>query len=390
MKKTKLLSLFLTAALVLTTVFASTEAIFASSVTSGSQTYTEITAQNVNKITDAATIKYTASMTTGTDNTAVIPVNVSKAGTICVPLNGVAVGKGVTVTLHSASTASDGNKIGYSKYLSSSSTQNTLNVKVTKAGTYYLKFETSKYSAGEAQSVEFNCLFYPAGGTLTKGKIYYGVSGDNNKVSYYKVTASGNGYLTVSFPKRENDYSSYYVKLTNSKKKALFNGFENLYSSKGYTTRIGVTKGTYYIAVKNSDNAYGIKATFTSVKESSGSTRSKAKSIYKGGTKKGIITAAQSSTSGDWYKFKITKTQKVKFSISTLTSAGGSYGGLKFSFYQAGKSYAGFTQSFSYSQPSGTIQPYSVYSTKKLSPGTYYIKVQKNSDGSGYYKMKWL
>ena len=54
MKKTKLLSLVLTAALVLTTVFASTEAIFASSVTSGSQTYTEITAQDVNKIADGA------------------------------------------------------------------------------------------------------------------------------------------------------------------------------------------------------------------------------------------------------------------------------------------------------------------------------------------------
>lgn len=40
------------------------------------------------------------------------------------------------------------------------------------------------------------------------------------------------------------------------------------------------------------------------LQKKAGSTKSKAKSIYKKGTKKGIITASQSSTSGDWYKFK--------------------------------------------------------------------------------------
>lgn len=384
MKKSKLLSLVLTAALVLTTVFAGTEAIFASSITSGSVSYTEITAQDVNKIDDTSAIKYTAAMTTGTDNTAIVPVKVSKAGTISIPLAGVAVGKGVTVTLHSTSAASDGDRIGSSKYLSSSRTEGILNVQVSKAGTYYLKFETSAYSAGTAQSVEFNCLFYPAGGTLTRGTTFYGVSGSNNKVSYYKVTVPGNGYLTVSFPELENSYSSFNVKLTNSKKKSL-SDFEYIYTSKAYKTRIGVTKGTYYIAVKNSDNAYGIKASFTSVKESSGSTKSKAKSISKGGTKKGIITASQSSTSGDWYKIRVTKSQKVNIAVSSLTSGSG----LKISFYQAGNSYASVTKYLSYSAPSGTIQLYTYGNNNKLAPGTYYIKVQKYNGGNGYYSIKW-
>ena len=35
----------------------------------------------------------------------------------------------------------------------------------------------------------------------------------------------------------------------------------------------GVKKGTYYIAVKNTDKYYGMKATFSSVKENSGASK---------------------------------------------------------------------------------------------------------------------
>lgn len=194
--------------------------------------------------------------------------------------------------------------------------------------------------------------------------------------------------MKVTFPSTASTYSpSYSVKLMNSKKKSISGDYQSVYASKNYTTYFGVGKGTYYIAVKTSDPIYGIRTTYNKVTEKSGSTKSKAKSIYKKGTKKGIITASQSSTSGDWYKFKITKSQTVKFSISTLAS---SNGGLRVSFYKAGSSYAFGSQSFSSYTPSGTVQPYTYGYGKKLAPGTYYVKVQKYSGGNGYYKMKWL
>ena len=387
MKRRKLLSLVLAFALVLTTAFAGAESIFAGTVSDAAGTpATEITAQGANSTEDINA--YVARMTTGSDNVTVIPVKTTKGGTLAIPLSGVEVGKGVTVTLHSTSAATSGDKIGYSKYLSSSKVEDTLYAKVKKAGTYYLKFETASYNAGMPQSVGFRAILYPAGGTLTKGKVFYGASPDNSGVSYYKVTAPGNGYLTVSFPERLTDYSSFNIKLMNSKKNSLFTNFEYLSSSMAYKTTIGVAKGTYYIAVKNSDNAYGIKVSFTSVKESSGSSKSKAKSISKGSTKKGIITAAQSATSGDWYKFKITKTQYVKFTFKVKANGGGSSGGLKAAFYQSGKTYPA-TSVNCYGDDGKEVQLYTIGKGTKLAPGTYYIKVQKYSHGNGYYTLKW-
>ena len=389
MKRSKRFSLLLTVTLVVTMVFAGTESIFAGSVTSGTVTPTTIEAQDINKVTDDTAVKYTAKMTTGTDSVTVIPVTTTKGGTICVPLSGVEVGKGVTVSLHTTAAATNGDRIGSTAYLSGTAREKTIYAKVAKAGTYYLKFETAGYGAAMPQSVEFNALFYPNGGTLTKGTTYYGASPEGSKVSYYKITVPGNGYLTVSFPEKLSDYPSYLIKLTDSKKNSLFPDFETLSSSSDYKTRIGVKKGTYYIAVRTTQNAYGIKASFTSVKENSGSTKSKAKSISKGSTKKGIINVTQSDTSGDWYKFKITKTQYVKFDVTTLGSNGGGYGGLKFAFYQSGKSSPAFTKNI-YGNNSATIQPYTYGSGTKLAPGTYYIKVSKYSHGNGYYKIKWL
>lgn len=389
MKKRKLLSLALAFALVLTTAFAGAEGIFAGTVSdaNGIQA-TEITAQDANPKKDPT--PYLAQMTTGSDYVTVIPIVTKKGGTLAIPLVGKEVGKNVTVTLHSTSAATDGDKLGYGKYLNSSNPEDILYVKLKQAGTYYLKFETSKssYSGSIPQSVKFGAVLYPAGGTLTKGKVFYGASPDNSGVSYYKVTAPGNGYLTVSFPKQQTDYSSFNIKLMNSKKNSLFTNFESLSSSKAYKTTIGVGKGTYYIAVKNSNDWYGMKVSFTSVKENSGSSKSKAKSITKGSTKKGIITAAQSESSGDWYKFKVTKTQYVKFTFKVKASGGGSYGGLKAAFYQSGKSYPA-TSVNCYGEDGKEIQLYTPGKGTKLAPGTYYIKVQKYNHGNGYYTLKW-
>ncbi len=434
MKRMKRLSLFLALTLVLTTCFARFENIYAGTVSNGTGVQiSSVTAQDANSTEAVKT--YVAKMTTGSDNVTVIPVTTKKAGTLAIPLEGIEVGKNVTVSLHTASSATDGNRIGSREYLSSSKTEDTLFAKLKKAGTYYVKFETSAYSAGTPQSVAFAAAVYPNGGTLKRGKIFYGASPDNNGVSYYKVTAPGNGYLTVSFPVRTADYSSfniklanskkksmysnfeylssnknykttigvkkgtYYIavknsdssfniKLANSKKKSMYSNFEYLSSNKNYKTTIGVKKGTYYIAVKNSDSAYGIKVSYTGVKENCGTTRSKAKSITKGNTKKGIVTTTQSQNAGDWYKFKITKAQAVKFTFTVKSNGGGKSGGLKALFYQAGKSYSAASVNC-YGDDQKSVQLYTYGKGNKLAPGTYYIKVQKYSAGNGYYTLKW-
>lgn len=380
MKKTKLLSLALTIALVLTTVFAGTESIFAaSSQEMQAKSTDQINAVNLNSKdkVDIWSVSYDKNTTT------YIPVYIPKAGTFKIDLQGIDYQYGSNVKLKNAPTASAGS-IGYGKYISASSPEAVMYASVSTAGTYYLEFSTT--TSGTYKTA-FSVSYAPAGGTLKSGTEFFGTS-PNGKVSYYKITTKGTGYLKVTFPSTASEYSpSYSVKLMNSKKKSISGDYQSVYSSKNYTTYFGVGKGTYYIAVKTGDPMYGMKAAYTKVTENSGSTKSKAKSIYKKGTKKGIITAAQSSTSGDWYKFKITKSQTVKFSVSTLTS---SNGGLRISFYKAGSSYAFGSQSFSAYTPSGTIQPYTYSYGKKLSPGTYYVKVQKYSSGNGYYKMKWL
>ena len=85
MRKSKLLSILLSMTLVITTVLAGTGNIFAGSITSGTSAPTSIEVQDINKVTEDTTIRYTAKVTTGSDNTAIIPITVAKAGTIAIP-----------------------------------------------------------------------------------------------------------------------------------------------------------------------------------------------------------------------------------------------------------------------------------------------------------------
>lgn len=377
MKKAKLLRIVLSLALVFTLVFAGSGSTFAAETTSGSNVIDAVNANSTSVTPDLAYLQYSSSASAKQE------IKTPKAGTIAVRFT-------ATAPTYAYLYDAKGNQIyGYSTSVPASSSDTDYKYAyfpVTAAGTYTLELKAATYG-GSAEAL-IDAFYYPTSGTLTKGKTYYGSSPDG-KVSYYKVTATSTGYFTVDFPAGYNDPASYQVKLMSSSKKAIFKkGYEYVNSSKSYKTRIGVTKGTYYLAVKTTDPYYGINVKFTSVKENSGSTKGKAKSLSKGNTKRGIITASQSSTSGDWYKFTIKKAQKVKIEVSTLTSQGGGNGGLKVSFYQGKNSYSSFTENFNYYNDSDTITLYTVGSSK-LAAGTYYMKVQKYNDGNGYYKIKW-
>ena len=382
MKKNKFLCVVLTLAVAFTMMFAGTGAAFASTAYAADDSVIEsniIEAVDINSsdiIPDLAVMTYTSTPDS-------VQIKTAKAGTI-----------GIRVTATDASYASlydaEGNQIyGYGTSIEAS-TSNTdykyAYFPVSAAGTY--KLEMTSYASSQVGAY-VDAFYYPKGGTPTKGTEYYGSSPDG-KVAYYKITATGNGYISVDIPHGYNDPATYQVKLFNSSKKAVFKkGYESVGQSKDYKTRIGVTKGTYYIGVKTSDPYYGITLKFTKVAEKSGSTKAKAVKLTKGATKKGIITASQSSTSGDWYKFTLSKAQKVNLDVTTLTSQGGDYGGLKISIYSGKTSYPFGTATFNYNSANDTLNPYTSGYSGKLQAGTYYIKVQKYNDGNGYYKIKW-
>ena len=264
-------------------------------------------------------------------------------------------------------------------------------VRVEKGGTYFLVFQTAGYST--AQSA-FTIGYIPskkAGSntTMTSGKaIYASVGGTSYR--YYKITTAGLRYLTISFPWNDQDTSvKYKVKLMDSKKKKnLLKGVVTVGEGRNYVTYAAVPKGTYYVAVSTAeDSSYQIKVSATKVSENSGSTRTKAKRIYKGGTKSGLITATQSSTSGDWYKLVIGSSQTVKLDV--ITKTGGYNGGIKVSVYSGSSSKAFGTAEYYYGYPESELTLYTSGYGGLLKKGTYYIKVQKYGCGSGYYKIKW-
>ena len=383
MKKNRIVSVIIAIAVVMSMTFASGLGVFAGTVTNGTTAAGTIAAQDMNSTDEGSYISYTARAIK--NSSAIVPVTVKSAGAIIVPLQGIAVGKSLTVSMHTDAAATDANKIGYTRYLSSSNVNDTLIADVTKAGTYYLKFDTW---ANVEQSADFQVKFAPAEGSLTSGKVFYGSSADNS-FSYYKITVPGNGYLKITVPEKDESesYHSYYVRVANSSRKNMLAGDKMLTSSNNYTSYAGVKKGTYYIAVKTyNDNYYGLQATFSSVKENSGTSKSKAKSISKGSTKKGVITVSQKAGTGDWYKLVVKKTQKVTFKVNARL--GGYSGGVKFAVYKRGSSYA-FGSISAHETASGELKPYTFGKGGKLAAGTYYIKVEKYNDGNGYYSIKW-
>lgn len=401
MMKKRIITLSLTVALVLTTVFAGAQGVFAETSPDKSlgknlvnspavsaqetrATLPTITAVNVN------TAKYlpTYGIQFNKATPKYVAVKMPKAGMLEISVEQIAGQYGSSIKIKKSPSASASTI--KSTYLSSSGDlEKTLQIQITKAGTYYIEFSTT-FSSGDYK-VAYNACYAPAGGTLTRGTTYIGAS-PSGTTSYYKVTAPSTGYFSISFPKdtRASAYASYRVKMTSSKKSSYYKDWEYVNSSKGYITYAGVPYGTYYIAVKASDPFYGIKVSHTKVTENSGSSKSTAKSFYKkGSTKKGVITASQGTTSGDWYKFKVTKTQKVVIQANGV-ALGSAYGGLKFSVYRSGRSTADVSANVYRTRKVRQLQLVSSGLKNSLRPGTYYIKVSKYSGGNGYYQLKWL
>ena len=408
----KVMGKLLSAMLILTLVFTSASVAFADSSETGagemkaevSSVQTEDAAdtaaisQDVEKQVKAAAVEKAATtkavgnlsyitMTTGNETpsavtfgyTAADRVNSSKAGIakrIYLPAKGTFV---MAVGNSSQSTSS----IHYGLYrdaqlssevdsLSSSrGTTTSWTIKVPAAGYYYMGVFSYSYSGTDMSVVGSVAAAYVNGTDRTiYNKKQIAVGQKDAQTNYFKFKAVRNGYLKVQ---SSEGYDK--VTLCNSKKKALSNAV-----STNYSPTFGVKKGkTYYVKVAagyNSDGAYALKVTNSTISEKSGKKKSRAVLLKKKRTKKGTIVAGEKRT--DWYKFRVTKRKTVR-----ITMKGATNDELKVAVYKGGRNIGRGTL---YESRGGV----KLKSLGKLSKGTYYIKVYRgNKKSSGWYSLSW-
>lgn len=401
MRKSKLISLTLALALVLSTVFAGAESVFAEtnaapidSKAAVMKAFAEtdentVTAENRNTVTSLT--DYTISYGNGQLNG--FKVTMPVAGTLMIDI--LASIDSVAAIYTVDENDQPGEMIGEAITVPQAETTDDYYIlsQRVEAGTYYVVIGT-QYNTDASAYV--SASYAPAGTTVTPktGKNYY-ASNQKGKTRYFKVKASSAGYITIDFPYGSaGTKSTYKVKLMNSSKsKNLLKNTVTVGSSKDWVTYAAVPKGTYYVAVTSStDDWYAINLKATTVKENSGSSKSKAKSISKGSTKKGTVTVSQSSSAADWYKIKVGSNQKVFLDI--LTKTGGASGGVRVTVYSGSKKMgtAEFYNSNDSESYAGSLELFTTINGIKmnyLQKGTYYIKVTKYGSGNGYYQIKW-
>ncbi len=144
-----------------------------------------------------------------------------------------------------------------------------------------------------------------------------------------------------------------------------------------------LAKGSYYIGVSNVGE-YGLAVAAANkvgnykITDPGGKSKAKAKTIKKKKTVGGIIAVGDKKGKADWFKFKVTKKQVLKFKISAEGSCM-----VNFTLY--GPSYKkGITMANLRDDATAlkTIKRNSWGSTVgslKVTPGTYYIRVRRSS-----------
>ena len=211
-------------------------------------------------------------------------------------------------------------------------------------------------------------------------KIYcHGGTGDSSIVSKFKVKVNSPGYLALDI--YDDTTSNYSVQI----KTAGFKDYEFVNSS-NVRRFIGVKKGTYTFTVKSFAPIYDIRARLYKVSESKyGTARKKAATLKAKKASKGLVIT--NAKKAHWYKFKNTKLHPVKVTVSGKHCNGGYYGAYKITLYDKRGSIGTFT--LDEGTASRTISLYTIGKGDKLAKGTYWIKIQSEKGGSGYFTVKW-
>lgn len=281
-------------------------------------------------------------------------------------------------------------KAGYPVYISSYSEQlqegvygDTGNAYFSEAGTYYVQFEKPGVYLFDSQMINGgNRTLKDNTYTTAYGYSYDSFNYDSSNI-YYKYTPSKSGYISVTTDFL-SDYGSSYITLCNSSKKEIS---KETYTSKNSTydkVVFAVKKGTtYYLKVKVTSGKYRIKSKVTGITESSGTKKSKAKTLTIGKEKKGVILSEDKTTSSDWYKFTLSKATKLNLTVAGNASSDNII--VELTSANIGGSVDVNISGTDYKR----ITSLETYTSATLPKGTYYIRVyKKDKKASGNYSIK--
>lgn len=220
------------------------------------------------------------------------------------------------------------------------------------------------------------------GGTITiTDETCTAVSGE---LTWVKYKATANGYIQLKFISNSQlvSYSTGQVQLYNQNKSKYLSSLLEYDTSSTQATNTteyyGVKKGsTYYIGIAS---AGGVKVNvkFTKVNDKSGAKKNKALNLKKGKKTVGVIAAG--TTGAHWFKFKVTKPQKISINVTPYLT-----GAVKLTMSGAGIQTDSFTVN---TNRWGTNSSFSTQG--KVRTGTYYVQVKPAvRNCTGYYKINW-
>lgn len=245
---------------------------------------------------------------------------------------------------------------------------------LNKGGKYYVKISSYEFNREADTYFALNLAFVSGADTLLKNKTnVLNATMGSDKPNYYKISVSKTSKVIVSFDSESNVYAT----LCNGKKAAMTN--------EEYIGRVGkavyvVPKGSYYLKVKAYNGFISTTATYLTVTNSGGASKSKAGTLKVNGSKKNVLFCPKDSTSRAYYvKFSNSKRQKIKVYLkSSFTS-----GKVQFEIFDSkGRKFGSPTTIYNGVGKTNSYQPYTyVYGSKSnsktLPKGTYYIKFKK-------------
>lgn len=335
------------------------------------ETITEIVPKTVTTGTEADYKSKTGTVLINYDGTDSIPLKMTSDGVLLYQFGTDEANSGLTIysdaactsavkTSYSSSTLDE----QYNAYYSE-----TENVYLDK-GTYYVKPEKTGV---------IDIAFYAlnsADRTLKNKEWTVAAPKTSDSSILFKIKATKQSKITVDFDKEADAGYGYTVTLLNSKKKAISNASD--LSSSEKAAYYAVPKGTYYVKIKTYNGAYRLKTTVSEAKDSTGSSKAKAKAMkVNGGKVAGLFTTSDKTSNVDWVKFTNSKAQSTYVYIDYAFTSGK----LKMEFLGSnGKSMG--TKTILPGENTDGANLYTIgagYSGDKLAKGTYYVKIKKAS-----------
>lgn len=321
--------------------------------------------------------KATTSFMFALDGTDAVPLKIKKEGTLM--FYAASASENGVLNIYSDKECTDVVTSAYTnKPLDNGGYMSDATIVYLKAGTYYLNTDEANIGTYELAG-----MIYPSGDrTLTSGKWVITAPKSSSAKLYYKIKVSKQSKITVQFDAGKDPS----VALCNSSKKAI-SETDRVGQTYGYKAYYAVKPGTYYIRVQSEDSWYRVKATVKAVNDSTGSSKSKAKTMkYNGGKITGVLLASDKTSKIDWLRISNPKTQASNvYFESEITSGSAKLEAIA----SNGKSMGSLT--YNSIKPNGVAQLYTIgsgYSGTTLAKGTYYVKIKKNSaKTSAVYKV---